>query len=90
VLGYGAPVIGFAVRKFEPSTSAGCSVGPLADYVTVDFARADASTLAHEIGHACNLSHTEAGLMKGSAPRDAHLSDWQKIKFRASRHVTYL
>ncbi len=36
LLGYGAPVIAFAVRSFSDG-KAGCSIGPLSDYVTVLF-----------------------------------------------------
>jgi hypothetical protein len=47
----------------------GCSPNYLANYVMVDFAKittdgGDGSlySLAHELGHACNLSHSENGL----------------------------
>lgn len=75
LLGYGAPVIAFAVRSFSDG-KAGCSLGPLSDYVTIRFNTGidtsieygsltpdkslDAVTdLAHEIGHACSLPHKE-------------------------------
>jgi hypothetical protein len=93
LIGHGSPVIAFAVRKFLDPRTAGCSLGPLADYVTVDFSRPDISNLAHEVGHACNLSHVEddeTNLMKGKSPRGRHLSPWQITKVRISRHVTYL
>lgn len=36
LLGYGAPIIAFAVRSYSDG-KAGCSIGPLSDYVTVQF-----------------------------------------------------
>ncbi len=36
LLGYGAPIIAFAVRSYTDG-KAGCSIGPLSDYVTVQF-----------------------------------------------------
>src|SRR5262249_39465273 len=57
LIGYGAPVYAFAVRGFSDG-KLGCSIGPFADYVTVDFRDAAAGsdgailTLAHELGHA--------------------------------------
>ena len=56
--GLGAPIIAFAVRKFSPAKTKGSSLGPLADYITVDFVTGTESVLAHEMGHACNLTHT--------------------------------
>jgi len=63
LIGYGAPVIAFAVRSFTDGNE-GCSLGPLQDYVTVDFSKPasyskPASVLAHELGHACGLLHDE-------------------------------
>jgi Repeat of unknown function (DUF5648) len=93
LVGHGSAVIAFAVRKFLDPAKAGCSLGPLTDYVTVDFSRSDISILAHEVGHACNLSHVDdddTNLMKPGSPRGRHLSSWQITKVRISRHVTYL
>jgi hypothetical protein len=36
LLGYGAPIIAFAVRSYSDG-KAGCSIGPLSDYVTIQF-----------------------------------------------------
>lgn len=36
LLGYGSPLVCFAVRRFTDGKG-GCSVGPTADYITVDF-----------------------------------------------------
>lgn len=114
LLGYGAPIIGFAVRSYTDN-KAGCSIGPLSDYVTIKFNETnngmkpdgtayaideltpdkslDAVTdLAHEVGHCCNLPHKEVStnLMNPSPARTGHLTVWQKILVRSSRHVTYI
>ena len=116
LIGYGAPIIAFAVRSYTDG-KAGCSIGPLADYVTVKFNETqngnsmptgalipineltadkalDAVTdLAHEVGHCCNLPHYDGqnnNLMNPAPTRTGHLTVWQKILVRSSRHVTYL
>ena len=116
LIGYGAPIIAFAVRSYTDG-KAGCSIGPLSDYVTVKFNETqsggmyplgsflpineltadkalDAVTdLAHEVGHCCNLPHYDGqnnNLMNPSPTRTGHLTVWQKILVRSSRHVTYL
>lgn len=80
----------------------GCSYGAFDDYVVIDptgiydnnnpaSGQSDNPwTLAHELGHACNLFHAGAGssLMKSSASgRRDHLHHWQRVILRAS-HVT--
>lgn len=90
--GYGAPVTVFIVRDI--SNKGGCSLGPLADYVTVEarmLNRARHRLLAHEVGHACGLWHSEvkANLMFPKGP-GAALTRWQAAVLRSSRHVTYL
>jgi hypothetical protein len=97
--GYGAPLCAFSVRSFS-GTSDGCSLGPLTDYVMVNFANASVpdtggvfgkdSILPHELGHACNLFHVGApNLMASSDPRAINLDAWQIALLRASRHVAY-
>lgn len=70
--GYGAPIVAFAVRSYKDG-KAGCSLGPLTDFVTVMFQDSDQSIpgaqltsdkslgaitdLAHEISHCCSLPH---------------------------------
>jgi hypothetical protein len=70
LIGYGAPIVAFTTRRFEDG-AVGCSLGPLTDWVTVEFQDSEGelapalltstvrlgrvSTLAHEIAHACNL-----------------------------------
>ena len=90
-LWHGAPVTVFIVRHI--SNKGGCSLGPLADYVTVEAGmlnRARHRLLAHEVGHACGLWHSKvkANLMFPRGP-GAALTRWQAAVLRGSRHVTY-
>lgn len=92
LIGYGAPIAAFAVRSFS-GNDVGCSMGPLADYVLVDFTTRSPRTLPHEMGHACNLWHESDSdnLMTktGDGGVGTSLSRWQKALLRSSRHVTY-
>ena len=90
VTGYGAPLTVFIVRSM--STHNGCSLGPAADYVTVE-AKTLKSTrrlLAHEVAHACGLWHTKntTNLMFPRGPGE-ELAHWQAAVLRTSRHVTH-
>ena len=92
LLGYGAPVTAFVVRDIVGK--GGCSLGILADHVTVDIpalAGPGPRVLTHEVAHACGLWHSKDGsnLMFPSGPGDS-LSRWQRAILRSSRHVTYL
>jgi predicted Zn-dependent protease len=82
----------FAVRRFKTQND-GCSLGPLTDYVTVAFKESITRTLAHELGHACNLWHYDDpdNLMTPgrSGGVGYSLSRVQKALVRMSRHVTY-
>ncbi len=89
---YGRLVTVFIVRNI--SNKGGCSLGPLADYVTLEadmLNRARYRLLAHEVGHACGLWHSKvkANLMFPKGP-GAALTRWQAAILRTSRHVTYL
>ena len=91
ITGSGAPITAFVVR--DVLGRAGCSLGPLVDYVTVDMGALKGRTLrvlAHELGHACGLPHSDGGenlmLPKRMGER---LASWQVTLFRGSRHVTY-
>ena len=91
-VGDGTPVTVFIVRNI--SNKGGCSLGPLADYVTLEadmLNRARYRLLAHEVAHACGLWHSKvkANLMFPKGP-GAALTRWQAAILRTSRHVTYL
>ena len=84
------PVTAFIVMDIVGAT--GCSLGPLTDYVTLDPDGArGASTLVHEIAHACGLWHVKerSNLLFRYKSRGDDVSWWQKNIFRGSRHVTY-
>jgi len=84
------PVTAFVVLEIDHAS--GCSLGPLTDYVTLDPDGAkNASTLAHEIAHACGLWHhqTKSNLLWRTFSRGDEVTWWQKNIFRSSRHVTY-
>jgi len=90
ITGYGSPIVAFAVRSFVQGQN-GTSLGPTADFVLVRFGQ-NPSTLAHECGHACMLSHRNEAdnLMHTTWPRGSHLTNWQTTVIRTSPHVTYL
>jgi len=84
------PVTTFVVLDIDHAS--GCSLGPLTDYVTLDPNGAkNASTLAHEIAHACGLWHvrSKSNLLWRTFSRGDQVKWWQKNIFRSSRHVTY-
>ena len=95
----GPPVFVFAVRTYSGDESTvGCSLGFWSDYVTVQFppvppptgTSLNPTTMAHELGHACLLTHTDPpNLMQATGPNPSDLSAWQVTKIRSSRHVTY-
>ena len=89
--GSGGPITAFVVR--DVLGKAGCSLGPLVDYVTVDTTALTGTrlrVLAHELAHACGLPHSSAAenLMLPSRMGD-RLQPWQIAVLRSSRHVTY-
>lgn len=87
--GTGSPVALFAVRSVDEGRLAGCSLGPLTDYVTI---RMDLPVcLAHELGHACNLLHVaQSGNLMNPTCGGVHLERWQVVLIRLSRHVSFL
>ncbi len=91
VLGYGMPVTVVIVRDI--SLKGGCSLGPLADYVTLEakmLGRAADRIMCHEVAHACGLLHSKhkPNLMFPRGPGD-QLHGWQAAILRNSRHVVY-
>jgi hypothetical protein len=92
--GYGSPVTVFVVCNVKGKR--GCAPpGFLADYAVIDpdaLSGEEGSrlTLAHEVGHACNLWHKAGTLVQsGHDGRPRKLRRWQKGLFRGSPHVTY-
>lgn len=86
LLGWAAPVVVFAVRDVEGKL--GCSLGPFADYVTVE--GQNAICLAHELGHACSLwHHSQRENLMFATCGSTKLKKWQWVILRGSRHVTY-
>ena len=84
------PITAFVVLDIDHAS--GCSLGPLTDYVTLDpHGAKNASTLAHEIAHACGLWHlrSKSNLLWRTFNRGDEVKWWQKNIFRSSRHVTY-
>lgn len=99
VIGAGAPLTAFVVE--DVVDKAGCSLGPLTDYVTIDDGGLGRRrTLAHEISHALGLPHTGGmgGAISGgsganlmtSSRHGENLNDRQVLTVRNSRHVTFL
>lgn len=89
--GSAAPLTAFVVR--DVLGKAGCSLGPLVDYLTVDMGALKGwalRVLAHEIGHACGLPHSseDGNLMLPKRMGD-ELKTWQVAVLRSSRHATY-
>jgi hypothetical protein len=83
--GYGEPIGVFVVR--DVAGKAGCSMGPLSDYVTVD--RVRGPLIAHELGHCCGLWHSsEPGNLMHPAATSEKMTRPQQAVFRNSRHVT--
>ena len=84
------PITAYIVLDIDHAS--GCSLGPITDYVILDPGGAkNASTLAHEIAHACGLWHhrAESNLLWRTFKRGDEVKWWQKNIFRSSRHVTY-
>jgi hypothetical protein len=97
VLGYGEPVTVFVVRDVSDKRGC-CPPGFLADYCVIDPValqglEGSLLTLAHEVAHACNLTHLLANgtlMQRGHEGRPRRLARWQKAFFRSSPHVTYV
>lgn len=75
---------------------AGGSAGSTLPAATRTFTPGAKMTLAHELGHACDLLHrTEGGKTPGNLMRPSrderthHLTDWQIAVVRSSRRVRY-
>jgi len=90
------PVTIFIVEK--GLDKAGCALPLITDYATVEVAQilpTESSTLAHEVGHRCNLWHSGQHVNLMFKKRTERLFPywlhwWQRNLVRSSRHVTYL
>lgn len=90
------PITVFIVKSI--SGYFGCTIPFLSDYVlvSVDALKAEPSTIAHEIGHRCNIvkEHDDRKnlMFSGNVPNlpPYMLVGWQETLVRSSRHVTYL
>jgi hypothetical protein len=81
----------------------GCHIGPFAEwgYIDPDALRDSAGapatggralTLAHELGHSCQLFHRDRRdnlMVKGPSRRTQHLDRWQRAWLRSSWRVHY-
>lgn len=98
VVGLGTPVTVLVVRSItRPRVFSGCCIW-VSNYLTLSGAFIPSGrpnfTLAHELGHACNLWHLvdPPNLMDvtSTGPAGSLLRFWQEVLVRASRHVSYL
>jgi hypothetical protein len=89
------PITVFVIKEIRGGFI-GCSAGDLTDYVLVDIDGVNdksASTMAHEIGHACGfIRHwgtNRSDLMWANTDRGDNLRWWHKNVIRKSRHVRF-
>lgn len=93
-LGYGAPATIFVVEDVQGKS--GCFLPLVTNYGFIDSGALSGSdgsllTLAHELGHACDLWHRSNGTLMeaGPGPRSARLRRYQRAVLRSSPRVTY-
>jgi hypothetical protein len=96
VLGYGGEVVVIAVSNVTPDTATsltvGCSFASTHDYVVVEPGSGPA-VAAHEIGHACWLSHVDSSdnlMFASSLAADPTLTSGQVALVRWSKHCVYI
>lgn len=84
------PITVYVVKDVQGTR--GCSLGPVTDYIVVDpDGIQNVNTLAHELGHACNLWHTgkKSNIMYHHYTR-GNGSNWIQCNiFRSCRHINY-
>jgi hypothetical protein len=96
VVGYGAEIIVIPVLNVTPDSATeftvGCSFTSTHNYVVVE-PTAGPAVAAHEIGHACWLSHTpnESGnlMFPSNLAAEPTLTPWQVSVVRWSKHCVY-
>ena len=95
ILGWGAQIIVIPVLDVTPddgtSTTVGCSFASTHNYIVVE-PGANAATAAHEIGHACWLTHSDdrTNLMwSRTLATNPTLTSWQASIIRWSKHCVY-
>lgn len=98
LVGLGTPVTVLVVRSIaRPTLFSGCCLW-VSNYLTLSAGFIPSGrpnvTLAHELGHACNLFHLTdpTNLMDTTSPgpSGSMLRFWQELLIRASRHVSYV
>jgi hypothetical protein len=92
-IGHGAELIVFMVQDVTPGYTIGCSFGSTHNWVVVEASPGDPFVAAHEMGHACWLTHRgdPNNLMNGSAPAASPaLTWWQISMIRWSKHCVYI
>lgn len=92
-IGHGAELIVFVVQDVTPGNTIGCSFGSTHNWVVVEASPGDPFVAAHEMGHACWLSHRSDpnNLMSPSAPSvSPELTGLQISLIRWSKHCVYI
>ena len=91
IIGLSSPIIVFAIRQIDPSSTQGCSLGPVTDYVLIE--GGDPICFAHELGHACGLilpmHHPDSDNLNNATCGGTKLKSWQRLIVRTSSHATY-
>ncbi|MDP3642921.1 MAG: hypothetical protein Q8S54_06980 [Bacteroidota bacterium] len=94
VIGLGAEILVFIVQDVTPPNTNGCSFTSTHNYVVIEAKPADqAFVAAHEMGHACWLSHDSdtTNLMNPITPATGPvLSNLQVSVVRWSKHCVYI
>jgi hypothetical protein len=96
VVGYGAQIVVVVIANVDPdsatSDTVGCSFTSTHNYVVVE-PGAGPSVAAHEMGHACWLSHVTDDsnnlMWPSNLVADPTLTDWQVSLIRWSKHCVY-
>lgn len=88
ITGLRQQIVVFCVRQI-PGTTAGCALGPLNDYLTIE--GRTPLCLAHEMGHKTGLWHCCPGtnLANGTCG-GTQLDWWQVLIVRDSKYVSYI